>query len=89
MKYRIVVDPELCIGAAACVTVDPKHFELNDENKALVLDPADPAATPSYERTLEVSDQEKDDLILAAESCPALAISIFDETGKKIFPKEP
>ncbi|MDP1760051.1 MAG: ferredoxin [Candidatus Woesebacteria bacterium] len=88
MKYRIVVDPELCIGAAACVTVDPAHFAMNEENKAVVLDPKIPGeAKGPYERTVEMSDAEKETLILAAESCPTLAVSVFDESGKKIFPE--
>ncbi len=87
MKYRIVVDPDLCIGAASCVTVDPSHFALNEENKAVVLDPAAQDDARPYERTMELSDEQKETLVLAAQSCPTLAISIFDEAGKKIYPE--
>ncbi|TAL20227.1 ferredoxin [Patescibacteria group bacterium] len=88
MKYRVVVDPELCIGAASCVTVDPAVFELNEENKAVLRDPRNTKdAGRPYERILEIDEKEKDTLILAAQSCPTLAITIYDEKGMKIFPE--
>lgn len=87
MKYRVVVDPDLCIGAASCVTVDPAHFALNEENKAVVLDPAVQDDQRPYERTMELSEEQKDTLILAAQSCPTLAIFIYDPEGKQIFPE--
>lgn len=87
MKYRVVVDPDLCIGAASCVTVDPAHFVLNEENKAVVLDPNVQDGQWPYERTLEVTEDQKETLVLAAQSCPTLAIFIYDETGKQIFPE--
>ena len=87
MKYRIVVDPDLCIGAASCVTVDPVHFALNEENKAVVLDPSIRDDARPYERTLELTEEQKDTVILAAQSCPTLAIFLYDEAGKQIFPE--
>lgn len=87
MKYRVVVDPDLCIGAASCVTVDPSHFALNDENKAVVLESEAMEGERTYERTLELDDAGKDNLILAAQSCPTLAIFVYDESGKQIFPE--
>lgn len=83
-KILIKVDPDLCIGAASCVTVDPSHFEMNDENKAFVIDRDAPK---TYERTVELTDEEFETLILAAESCPTLAISLFNEAGEQIFPR--
>lgn len=83
-KYRIKVDPELCIGAASCVTIDPAHFQLNAENKAYI--PGEPPDDHAYERVVEISDDQKENLILAAQSCPTLAIFIFDEAGNQIYP---
>lgn len=85
-KISIKVDPDLCIGAASCIAVAPGFFELNEESKAVVKDPAAPDVKPTYERVVEVTDGVKEKIILAAQSCPTLAISIFDETGKKLFP---
>ncbi len=83
-KYTIKVDPDLCIGAASCVTIDPTHFQLNGENKAYI--PGEPMDETAYERTIEISDEQKDNLILAAQSCPTLAIFIFDEAGNQVYP---
>lgn len=87
MKITIKVDPELCIGAASCVTVAPETFQLNPDNKAWVLDHGASPEGNKYERTMEVSEEEKDNIILAAQSCPTLAVFIFDEAGKQIFPE--
>lgn len=86
MKLRIVVDPDLCIGAASCVTVAPESFVLNVENKAEVLDRGQAPEGPSYERTVEVTEDEKQNIIVAAQSCPTLAIAIFEEDGTQIYP---
>lgn len=86
MKLRIVVDPDLCIGAASCVTIAPETFQLNVENKADVLDHGVAEGGPSYERTVEVTEAEKDTIILGAQSCPTLAITIFDEQGVQLYP---
>jgi ferredoxin len=87
-KITIKVDPDLCIGAASCVTIAPETFQLNDENKALVLDHGKEENGPSYERVVEVTEDEKENIILAAQSCPTLAVFIIDENGVQIFPEE-
>lgn len=69
---KIVVDRELCIGAAPCVTVAPGVFQLDDENKAVVVDAA---------------GADDDTILLAAQSCPVQAISLYDEDGNRIFPE--
>jgi len=83
-KIKIVVDPDLCIGAASCVVVSPETFRMNEDNKAVVLDHGKDGNV--YEREVEVTDEELANIKLGAESCPTLAISIFDEAGNKIFP---
>lgn len=91
MKLRISVDPELCFGAASCVTVSPAHFRLNEHNKAEVLVNGEEltAGNPIYERIIEADEAKKDELILSAQSCPVSAISIWDvATGEKLYPKE-
>ncbi|MFH0928187.1 MAG: ferredoxin [bacterium] len=86
-KIKIKVDAETCIGAASCIAVDPKHFVLNQENKAVVLDPKTTEAPEAYERVVELSDEEYETLLMSARSCPVLAVSLFDETGKQLFPE--
>jgi len=71
-KYRIKVDRDLCIGAASCVALAAKTFQLDSENKAIVL--SEDADTVEAIR-------------LAAESCPTKAIILEDaETGKQESP---
>ena len=68
MKVR--VDKELCIGVGNCVAFAPTVFELDEENKAVVLDPA------------SVDD---DTLMEAAESCPESAIIVEDDDGNQLY----
>src|SRR3989339_512386 len=56
-RIRVMVDPDLCIGAASCVTIAPETFQLNEENKAWVFDHGqEPEDRHTYERWLEVTD---------------------------------
>jgi ferredoxin len=68
---KVRVDRELCIGVSNCVAIAPTVFELDDENKAVVLDPG--------------SVDEKT-LMEAAESCPEDAIILEDDDGNQIYP---
>ena len=71
-KYKIMVDRSLCIGAATCVAVAPKAFELDNEAKAIIL---------------PTNTEEEDQTILdAAKSCRVAAIILTDETGKQVYP---
>lgn len=70
---RIVVDRAKCIGANSCVAVAPGVFQLDEENLAYVVDP---------------DSTDEDTILLAAQSCPVLAILLYDENGTKIFPEE-
>lgn len=86
MKYRIVVDPDLCIGAASCVTLAPDTFTLNIENKAEVLSHGEAEGGPSYTREVELTPEQLEAVMMGAQSCPTLAISIFDDSGKQLYP---
>ena len=68
---KIFIDRDLCIGAASCIAVLPDVFELDNENKAVVKNPA-------------AADDET--LLLAAQSCPTKAIIVYDEEGNQIYP---
>ena len=83
-KITVKVDPDLCIGAASCVTVDPAHFEMNDDNKAWAVD--ERPLPKTYERVVEVTDDQYETLLMAAQSCPTLAIYLLDEKGEQLFP---
>ncbi len=86
-KIKVRVDEDLCIGAASCVTIAPETFQINDENKAWVLDHGQEPDGHKYEREIEVTDEELENILLGAQSCPTLAVYIFDEEGKQLFPE--
>lgn len=69
---RIVVDRSACIGAQSCVVVAPGVFQMDDGNLAYIVDP---------------DSETEDNVLLAAQACPVLAIHLYDEEGKKIFPE--
>jgi len=68
---KVEVDRDLCIGAAPCVTVAPGVFQLDEENKAYVVDQ---------------NGADADTILLAAQACPVQAIKVFDENGVQIYP---
>ena len=71
-KYsKIVVDRDLCIGATSCIAVAGAMFELDNENKVVVIDP---------------NTADDDTLLMAAQLCPTKAILLYDKDGKQIFP---
>ncbi len=70
---RVVVDRQGCIGAGSCVVFTEDLFQLDDENLAFVVDP-------------ESYDDET--VRLSAESCPVLAIHLYNKEGEKLFPQE-
>jgi ferredoxin len=87
MKIQLTVDPDLCIGAASCVTTDPQSFVMNEENKAEVLDHGQALGGPSYSRILEVTEDELQNVITAAQSCPTMAVIVTNqETGEQLYP---
>ena len=65
-RIRIEIDRDLCIGSGDCVDSAPKVFELDDDGKAMVIDP-DGAAT--------------DEVVEAGRNCPVTAIFVVGEEG--------
>lgn len=84
---KIVVDRNLCIGAASCIAVAPSAFEIDPENKAVLRRKQPPPSSDMTERK-DLEDQTIDDetLLLAAKSCPTQAIIVYDEEGKQVYP---
>ena len=69
---KIIVDRDACIGAASCVAVAGRTFYMDDENKAVVIEPW-------------TDDEET--ILLAAQACPTLAIRLIDYDGNQIYPE--
>lgn len=72
-NYKVWVDRNLCIGAATCIAVAGKTFQLDKEAKAVILETAD-------QDTIET-------IIDSAKACPVGAIFIEDDKGNRVFPK--
>ncbi len=68
---KVKIDRDLCVGIGNCVVAAPTVFQLDKENKAIVLD---------------ISSAEEDKIMTAAESCPMNAIIIEDDEGNQIYP---
>ena len=71
-KYKVYVHRKKCISAGSCIAIAPKVFQFDQENIAAVQ-----------------SQDELDELkLLAAQSCPVLAIIVQDTTtGKIVWPE--
>jgi len=68
---RVRVDRDSCIGVGNCVAYAPTVFELDEENKAVVLDP---------------TSVDDDTLLEAAKSCLESAILVEDDEGNQLYP---
>ena len=69
-RILIEVDRDLCIGSGDCVESAPDVFALDDDGKAIVLDP---------------DAQPVDEVVEAARNCPVTAIFVIGENGD-IYP---
>jgi len=65
-EVQITVDRALCIGSGDCVDTAPDVFRLDEQDKAVVIDP---------------QGAPLDDVLEAAGNCPVTAIFVADETG--------
>jgi ferredoxin len=65
-RIEVTVDRGLCIGSGDCVDTAPDVFQLDDEDKAVVVDP---------------DGAPLDDILTAASNCPVSAIFVVGEEG--------
>ena len=65
-QIEVTVDRALCIGSGDCVDSAPNVFQLDEEDKAVVVDP-DGASV--------------DEVVQAAGNCPVSAIFVVGEDG--------
>ena len=65
-RIEVTVDRALCIGSGDCVDTAPDVFQLDEEEKAVVVDP---------------DGASLDDIITAAGNCPVSAIFVIGEDG--------
>ena len=65
-RIQVEVDRGLCIGSGDCVDTAPDVFQLDDEDKAVVVDP---------------DGAPLDDVLEAARNCPVSAIRVVGTDG--------
>jgi ferredoxin len=65
-RIEITVDRSLCIGSGDCVDTAPNVFQLDEEDKAVVVDP---------------DGASEDEILQAAANCPVSAIFVVGEEG--------
>ncbi len=65
-RIHVEVDRNLCIGSGDCVDTAPDVFQLDDEDKAVVVDP---------------DGADTDTVLEAAGNCPVTAIFVAGEEG--------
>jgi len=84
---KLIVNRDLCIGAASCIAIAPTAFELDQENKAVLIRKKGGSSSEETKRG-DLADDNIDDetLLLAAQSCPTRAITLYDEEGNQIYP---
>lgn len=73
-KYQVSVIREKCISAASCVAIAPGVFKLDEQQIAIII---------------SQDGNDDDSKLLAAQSCPTMAIIVTDiSTGKQVWPIE-
>jgi len=84
-KYIVRYERTGCIGAAACVNMDPKDWVLDaKDGKANLIEGVQNSQTTLWEKEIDESELEAN--LNAAKGCPVLVIHIFNkETGEQIF----
>jgi ferredoxin len=98
-KYRIIYDRAACIGAAACVAVFDKRWEMASDNKANLKGGVEISKDTSERSSdvppkpgfgdvwqLDIDDIEYEDLKTSGDVCPVNVIHLFKlETGEKVI----
>ena len=75
MKYKIEIDREGCIACGTCYSVDPAHFEPDDEGKSTVTGGETDASGSSGIFNDENIEDAKD----AEDSCPVSVITVTEQ----------
>lgn len=81
---KVEIKRDICIGAATCSALAPDVFELDEEMKA-ILKRTDGTKTAGPAEYADMAGTEET-IMEAAQSCPTLAIYIYDDAGKQVFP---
>ena len=72
MKYKIEIEREGCIACGTCYSVDPSHFEPDDDGKSTVIG----GETDANRSSGVFDDEEIESARDAEDSCPVSIITI-------------
>lgn len=78
-EYKIILNRDECIGCSACAAVNPKFWEMKDDAKSHLIN----SKLEEGKEVLESQENYEDNLD-AAESCPVNCIHIFKGDEKII-----
>ena len=70
---RVRIDRNLCVGFGDCIEGAPEAFVLDDEGLAIFKQP---------------DTVERARLLAACDACPVDAITVWDEAGAQLVPRE-
>ena len=73
MKYKIEIERGGCIACGACYSVDPSHFEPDEEGKSTVI-----GGETDVNASSGVFDDEIENARSAEDSCPVSIIRVTE-----------
>ena len=71
---KCFTNKDVCIGCGACTAIADNVFTIGDDGLAETINPED-----TDKKIKIVTEDDKDNVIDAAESCPVGAIEIIEE----------
>jgi ferredoxin len=74
MKYKIEIERGGCIACGTCYSVDPTHFEPDDEGKSIVAG----GETDANASSGVFEDEEIENAREAEDSCPVSIITVTE-----------
>jgi ferredoxin len=74
MKYKIEIKRENCIACGSCYSINPTHFEPDEQGKSTVID----GKTDDLISTGEFDDTEIESARDAEDSCPVSIITVTE-----------
>jgi len=74
VKYKIEIEREGCIACGTCYSIDPSHFEPDDEGKSTVIG----GETDANASSGVFDDEEIENAREAEDSCPTSIITVTE-----------
>jgi ferredoxin len=74
VKYKIEIEREGCIACGTCYSLDPTHFEPDEEGKSTVIGGETDASNSSG----VFEDEEIENAREAEDSCPTSIITVTE-----------